>query len=237
MTVACMIFCTNAISPVCFCMAIYLYCFSTPVMGSGGDPTVDCPGYKVKYSRHVPNPETAREHRDPAMAAAADKIASVNAKQLAGSSGSDSLSNFRSRNDDQFIDRTISVRDWFARTFEDVPGQLKEYVVSLFPIATWIYRYNLTWFFGDVCFPSRTCVSCRNNWLIFLCAVDCRSHSRSCCGPTVHVVRHSGDPQRAIWALLQFYRCLHLLLLCHEQRCNYRCSYPHSFRPGNTSSS
>lgn len=49
-----------------------------------------------------------------------------------------------------FVDRTISVRDWATSTFEDTPGQLKSYVVSLFPIATWIYRYNFTWFVGDV---------------------------------------------------------------------------------------
>lgn len=55
---------------------------------------------------------------------------------------------------DLFIDRTISVKDWATRTFHDVPGQLKSYVVGLFPIATWIYRYNLTWFLGDVCRPS-----------------------------------------------------------------------------------
>lgn len=53
-------------------------------------------------------------------------------------------------NHGSFIDRTISVRDWTAATFEDIPGQLKAYVVSLFPIATWIYRYNFTWFIGDV---------------------------------------------------------------------------------------
>ncbi|KAF8473541.1 putative sulfate permease [Kalaharituber pfeilii] len=50
----------------------------------------------------------------------------------------------------QFIDRTISVRDWAARTFADIPGQFTAYLVSLFPIATWIYRYNLTWLTGDI---------------------------------------------------------------------------------------
>ncbi|RPA73444.1 sulfate permease [Ascobolus immersus RN42] len=49
-----------------------------------------------------------------------------------------------------FHDRTISTKDWAARTFDDVPGQIREYLVSLFPIATWIYRYNLTWLTGDV---------------------------------------------------------------------------------------
>lgn len=53
---------------------------------------------------------------------------------------------------DIFIDRTISVKDWAARTFSDIPGQLWGYVLSLFPIVTWIYRYNFTWFVGDVRF-------------------------------------------------------------------------------------
>lgn len=49
-----------------------------------------------------------------------------------------------------FTDRTISTKDWAARTFLDIPGQVIAYLISLFPIATWIYRYNLTWFTGDV---------------------------------------------------------------------------------------
>jgi len=53
--------------------------------------------------------------------------------------------------DDGFVDRTISTKDWASRTFENTPGQLKDYFFSLFPIATWIYRYNLTWMTGDVC--------------------------------------------------------------------------------------
>lgn len=53
-----------------------------------------------------------------------------------------------------FHDRTISVRDWVSTTFTDIPGQLLYYVKSLFPIATWIYRYNLTWFTGDVSLSS-----------------------------------------------------------------------------------
>lgn len=53
-----------------------------------------------------------------------------------------------------FHDRTISVRDWVSTTFNDIPGQLLYYVKSLFPIATWIYRYNLTWFTGDVSLSS-----------------------------------------------------------------------------------
>ncbi|KAA8894621.1 sulfate permease [Sphaerosporella brunnea] len=55
-----------------------------------------------------------------------------------------------STREDEFFDRNISVKDWLSHTFEDIPRQLWDYLVSLFPIATWIYRYNLTWFMGDV---------------------------------------------------------------------------------------
>ncbi|KAI5783648.1 sulfate permease [Geopyxis carbonaria] len=73
------------------------------------------------------------------MASHDDKIASsTSEKQLHSSQGQ------------QFEDRTISVKDWAAHTFEDIPGQLWSYFVSLFPIATWIYRYNLTWMVGDI---------------------------------------------------------------------------------------
>ncbi|KAI5788944.1 sulfate transporter family-domain-containing protein [Peziza echinospora] len=50
----------------------------------------------------------------------------------------------------EFKDRTISTKDWAHRTFTDIPGQIIAYLVSLFPIATWIYRYNLTWLTGDI---------------------------------------------------------------------------------------
>lgn len=50
----------------------------------------------------------------------------------------------------EYNDRTISTRDWFKRVFTDSWGQFISYGVSLFPIATWIYRYNLTWLTGDV---------------------------------------------------------------------------------------
>lgn len=73
---------------------------------------------------------------------------SADEKQLAAFSGSRVSSD-----DDRFNDRTISVKDWAARTFDDIPGQLRDYFLGLFPIATWIYRYNLTWFIGDVRHP------------------------------------------------------------------------------------
>ena len=64
-------------------------------------------------------------------------------------------------NVDGFYDRTISVRDWASRTFDDIPGQIKAYFTGLFPILTWFYRYNLTWFIGDVRFPISDPPICR----------------------------------------------------------------------------
>lgn len=44
----------------------------------------------------------------------------------------------------------VSVGD-FARDISRNPGQrAKEYAISLFPIARWIYRYNLTWLWSDL---------------------------------------------------------------------------------------
>lgn len=105
-----------------------------------------------------------------------DKIDAVNEKHGAGSSNSDNTPPYAysatggrggGGADDLFIDRTISVRDWTARTFHDIPGQLKDYVVGLFPIATWIYRYNLTWLLGDVCRPSSSSSSSSNMYGMF----------------------------------------------------------------------
>lgn len=133
-------------------------------------------GYKVEYpsvtsfaENNQPNPPVHCSRNTRNMAS--DKIGTVSEKQLAGSSGSGN--NSRNSNapyissaggEDLFFDRTISVKDWFTRTFDNIPRQLLDYVVSLFPIATWIYRYNLTWFIGDVCFfhPSLLAVAALN---------------------------------------------------------------------------
>lgn len=34
--------------------------------------------------------------------------------------------------------------------FRQLPHIIKEYIISLFPIATWIHRYNLQWLLRDI---------------------------------------------------------------------------------------
>ncbi|TFK55263.1 sulfate permease [Heliocybe sulcata] len=43
----------------------------------------------------------------------------------------------------------ISVRDWTNKTFSNPLHTLVQYLISLFPIAGWIPRYNLGWLSGD----------------------------------------------------------------------------------------
>ena len=85
----------------------------------------------------------------------ADHITSSNEKDVSTNTAAKQLDGYPASSsdsyDDQFNDRTISVKDWSARTFGSPGTQLRDYVVNLFPIATWIYRYNFTWFIGDVC--------------------------------------------------------------------------------------
>lgn len=74
-------------------------------------------------------------------------------KQNAGepqASRVDSVSSGSTDASSGFHDREISVRDWAARNFASPGTQFVDYLKSLFPIATWIYRYNLTWLTGDV---------------------------------------------------------------------------------------
>ncbi|KAF8803541.1 sulfate permease [Phlegmacium glaucopus] len=45
---------------------------------------------------------------------------------------------------------TISTTDWFGQFTHNPIQHIKDYFVSLFPILTWITRYNLGWLSGDV---------------------------------------------------------------------------------------
>lgn len=92
------------------------------------------------------NQQPAMSNKDPTV----DTIDSSNSRENSNNTAYDD--SYSAAGNDVFIDRTISVKDWAASTFSDIPGQLWGYVLSLFPIATWIYRYNLTWFIGDVRF-------------------------------------------------------------------------------------
>ncbi len=50
----------------------------------------------------------------------------------------------------EYEEKTVSTKDWLRDTFSDPGSRVKRYFVSLFPIAQWIYRYNFTWFLGDL---------------------------------------------------------------------------------------
>ncbi|KAJ3553455.1 hypothetical protein NM688_g3603 [Phlebia brevispora] len=50
--------------------------------------------------------------------------------------------------DDPFS--VISTRHWIQNASKDPIHKLIDYVVSLFPIAGWIYRYNFGWAYGDM---------------------------------------------------------------------------------------
>jgi hypothetical protein len=43
-----------------------------------------------------------------------------------------------------------SYRQQTQEFFHNLPHYIQEYVISLFPIATWIHRYNLQWLIRDV---------------------------------------------------------------------------------------
>lgn len=43
-----------------------------------------------------------------------------------------------------------SVKDYFKKGAKNPVDKAKDYVISLFPILQWIYRYNLTWLYGDL---------------------------------------------------------------------------------------
>ena len=46
--------------------------------------------------------------------------------------------------------KTPSVKDYFKKGAKNPVDKAKDYVISLFPILQWIYRYNLTWLYGDL---------------------------------------------------------------------------------------
>jgi len=48
----------------------------------------------------------------------------------------------------------VTADDWVAKVFNDPLGKVKRYFIQLFPILSWIYRYNPTWALGGtVPFP------------------------------------------------------------------------------------
>ncbi|ORY76381.1 sulfate permease [Protomyces lactucae-debilis] len=49
-----------------------------------------------------------------------------------------------------YLEPEPTVPDFFRSVLPHPAKQAKSYLISLFPIATWIYRYNARWFAGDL---------------------------------------------------------------------------------------
>jgi hypothetical protein len=43
-----------------------------------------------------------------------------------------------------------SYRKQTQEFFHDLPHNIQQYIVNLFPIATWIHRYNIRWLLSDL---------------------------------------------------------------------------------------
>ncbi|KAJ1811555.1 hypothetical protein LPJ56_004257, partial [Coemansia sp. RSA 2599] len=49
-----------------------------------------------------------------------------------------------------YVEPLASSREWIKQNVVPTKQQSVEYAKSLFPILSWIYRYNWTWFLGDL---------------------------------------------------------------------------------------
>ncbi|KAI8319293.1 sulfate permease II [Martensiomyces pterosporus] len=49
-----------------------------------------------------------------------------------------------------YVEPMASTRQWVRTNVVPTRSKAKAYLKSLFPISTWIYRYNWTWFLGDL---------------------------------------------------------------------------------------
>jgi hypothetical protein len=50
----------------------------------------------------------------------------------------------------EYHESTPSVKSWFKNTIGNPKKGIQNYFLSFFPFLTWIYRYNLIWFWGDL---------------------------------------------------------------------------------------
>ena len=53
------------------------------------------------------------------------------------------------KSDYQYEQKLITEKEWIKKNATtDIFGAIKRYLVGLFPILSWIYRYNITWGLG-----------------------------------------------------------------------------------------
>jgi sodium-independent sulfate anion transporter 11 len=47
--------------------------------------------------------------------------------------------------------KLVTTNEWIHEHItNDITGRIKRYLISIFPIFSWIYRYNLTWLVGGI---------------------------------------------------------------------------------------
>lgn len=62
----------------------------------------------------------------------------------------ESINNYPSDFPPQYFEQDATVKGFFRSKFPNPTRQARSYAASLFPIATWIHRYNGKWFIGDL---------------------------------------------------------------------------------------
>ena len=51
----------------------------------------------------------------------------------------------------EYREKTPTVKSWLRQKIHNPKKeQIKDYFLSFFPFLTWIYRYNMIWFWGDL---------------------------------------------------------------------------------------
>ena len=112
----------------------------------------------------------------------------------------------------QYEPQIITIQEWIhEKILKDLSGRLKQYFASLFPILSWIYRYNLTWAIGGTRPISLLMVIRSDGW--FDGWLLGRASKYGIC-ENCHVTS-------PIWTLLFLRRRFHLLLFRDIKRRHY----------------
>jgi hypothetical protein len=63
---------------------------------------------------------------------------------------STTTNNMNSVTDHVYHEPVPTVKNWITSKIKNPKQQIKNYFLSFFPFLTWIYRYNLVWFWSDL---------------------------------------------------------------------------------------
>ncbi|CAF2810562.1 unnamed protein product [Rotaria sp. Silwood2] len=66
------------------------------------------------------------------------------------SSSSSSSSRIRTVTHHEYFEPYPTVKSWLQSQINNPKQRIKNYFLSYIPFINWIYRYNLTWFWGDL---------------------------------------------------------------------------------------